>query len=176
MDAGVQDLQGKTERVRPAELLLLLEEFYRDRATLWRGHVASARSVEQYDVNNTYQYVIAREAEHLGWVRDAAADLGGTDAGDEPVVAPSEDEHPSAGGASPAADARRLDGFVETWGPRVASLAHARHRTMLQLILGETAEHARLFRQAGAGQQDLLGRRTGGERTGGRVLPTRWVE
>jgi hypothetical protein len=47
---------------------------------------------------------------------------------------------------------------------------------MLNVILGESLEHKRLFEQAAAGMEDLLGRRTGGvERVGG-VLPTRWLE
>ena len=51
-----------------------------------------------------------------------------------------------------------------------------RPRNMLKVILGESLEHMRLFEQAAAGFEDLLGRRTGGvERVGG-VLPTRWME
>ncbi len=47
---------------------------------------------------------------------------------------------------------------------------------MLELVLGEVAEQARFFHQGAGGRLDLLGRRTGGERVEGRVLPTRWVE
>ena len=47
---------------------------------------------------------------------------------------------------------------------------------MLELMLGETQEQARLFHQAAGGRLDLLGRRTGGDRLAGSVLPTRWVE
>ncbi len=47
---------------------------------------------------------------------------------------------------------------------------------MIELMLGEMLEQARLFHQAAAGRVDLLGRRTGGDRTPGVVLPTRWVE
>jgi hypothetical protein len=47
---------------------------------------------------------------------------------------------------------------------------------MLNVLLGETLEHRRLFEQAAAGSEDVLGRRTdGAERVGG-VLPTRWME
>ena len=38
-------------------------------------HVAAARVVADYDFNNTYQYVIAREDMHLRWLRDAIVDL-----------------------------------------------------------------------------------------------------
>jgi hypothetical protein len=65
---------------------------------------------------------------------------------------------------------------VSGWRGRLAVVKNARHRLMLDLILGETLEQARLFRQAAAGQLDMLGRRTGGERTPGVVLPSRWVE
>jgi hypothetical protein len=66
--------------------------------------------------------------------------------------------------------------FVDNWRPRVAALSHARHRTMLNVILGETLEHKRFFEQAVAGRADLLGRRAEGAGTGGGVLPTRWIE
>jgi hypothetical protein len=73
-------------------------------------------------------------------------------------------------------DARSLGAFVEKWRPRVAQVTHARHRNMLNVILGESMEHKRFFDQAAAGFEDLLGRRTAGaERVGG-VLPTRWLE
>ena len=66
--------------------------------------------------------------------------------------------------------------FVEKWRPRVLAMTHARHRTMLNVILGETVEHERFFDQALAGRQDVLGRRTSGASTGGEVLPVRWIE
>ena len=47
---------------------------------------------------------------------------------------------------------------------------------MLQVILGETLEHLRMFEQALAGRSDVLGRRADGAGTEGAVLPTRWVE
>ena len=56
-------------------------------------------------------------------------------------------------------------------------MANARHRRMLNVILGETLEQKRFFEQALAGRRDLLGRRT--EDVGllvGKVLPTRWIE
>ena len=39
--------------------------------------MAAARLVSDYDFNNTYQYVIAREEMHVSWVRDAVLDVSG---------------------------------------------------------------------------------------------------
>ena len=47
---------------------------------------------------------------------------------------------------------------------------------MLDVILGESREHQRVFEQAAAGEEDVLGRRTGGVPRQGAVLPTRWME
>lgn len=66
--------------------------------------------------------------------------------------------------------------FLDKWRPRVDAMTHARHRMMLNVILGETLEHKRFYEQALSGRADLLGRRADGAGTGGGVLPTRWVE
>src|SRR5262249_43117968 len=58
-------------------LLTLLEEFYREKLAMILRHQAAARSVGQYDANNTYQYIIAREETQLSWVATAIADAGG---------------------------------------------------------------------------------------------------
>jgi hypothetical protein len=55
-------------------------------------------------------------------------------------------------------------------------MTHARDRKMLELVLGEVAEHQRFFAQAAGGRLDLLGRRPEGAGTGGGVLARRWVE
>ena len=55
-------------------------------------------------------------------------------------------------------------------------MTHARHRKMLDVVLGESREHQRFFEQAAAGIEDLLGRRTGGVPRQGSVLPVRWME
>ena len=55
--------------MKPADLLLLLNEIYRDKSALRARHVAGARLVGNYDFNNTYQYVINREDVHLSWLR-----------------------------------------------------------------------------------------------------------
>ena len=75
-----------------------------------------------------------------------------------------------------AADAKFLGAFVARWRERVALVTHARHRTMLNVVLGESLEHQRLFDQAAAGSEDVIGRRTGGVARVGAVLPDRWQE
>ena len=176
MDPRVQDLQGKAERVTPSELLRRLVDAYGEKAALRRRHEAVARVAGQYDVNNTYQYVIAREDQHLSWLATAILDLGGAVSGEAaPLDAPAVKGEAAVRGLV-LEDAQALDGFVTAWRPRVAGITHARHRRMIELMLGEMQEQARLFHQAAAGRVDLLGRRTGGDRTPGVVLPTRWVE
>jgi hypothetical protein len=74
-------------------------------------------------------------------------------------------------------DALEAQAFVDRWRPRVDTMSNARHRKMLNVILGEALEQKRFFEQALAGRHDLLGRRT--EDVGplvGKVLPTRWIE
>jgi hypothetical protein len=173
----VQDLQGKAERVKPGELLNRLVDAFAEKTALRRRHEAVARVAGHYDVNNTYQCVIAREDQHLAWLAAAIRDAGGAvseDASgplDLPAVKRHEALHPVI-----LEDARALDAFVEAWRPRAAGITHARHKRMVEVMLGEMQEHARLFHQAASGREDLIGRRTGGARTAGSVLPTRWVE
>jgi hypothetical protein len=173
----VHHLQGKAELVKPADLLSLLQSFHRDKLALFRGHESGALRVSGYEFNNTYQYVLAREATHLDWLRAAIQDLGGT-----PVetAAAEGGQAPAAGAeaarAAAAEDARRAADFLSTWRPRVDEVTNARHRKMLELVLGEVAEHRRFFEQAAAGRLDLLGRRPGDVGTGGGVLSTRWLE
>jgi len=162
--------------VKATELLDLLTDCYRDKLAMRQRHIAAARLVSDYDFNNTYQYVIAREDLQLNWLRDAVTDMGGQ---------PPEIPEPSLKSSGKAAEMQKSmlqtdrDGaqaFLDKWRPRVASITHARHRTMLNVILGETVEHKRFFEQALAGRSDLLGRRADGAGTGGGVMGTRWVE
>jgi hypothetical protein len=161
--------------VTSTELLALLREFYRDKLAMRQRHVAAARYVGDYDFNNTYQYVINREDAQLTWLRTAIADMGGTpDEMPEPEI--------DASGKRGEVQARvigddrdRARTFVEKWRPRIQALPNARHRSMLQVIIGETLEHQRFFEQALAGRTDLLGRRADGAGTDGLVLPERWV-
>lgn len=176
MDTGLQDLQREAKRVKPTEIRQLLDEFFREKAALRDRHMASARAVGQYDFNNTYQYVIGREEQHLAWVAEAIRQLGG-EATDTPAPpAPPVAKTPDAQRALIAEDARALDEFHARWQQRLAPVSNARHKLLLDLIMGEVLEQARFFHQGAAGQVELLGRRTGGERTEGGVLPTRWVE
>jgi hypothetical protein len=159
-------------------LLALLQDFYRDKLSELLRHEAGARLVGQYDINNTYQYIINREETQLSWVATAILELGGTPAADAP--APPISASTSGKAASAAIieeDARAAQAFVDRWRPRVDPMSNARHRGMLNVILGETLEQKRFFEQALAGDYDLLGRRT--EEVGprvGEVLSTRWRE
>jgi hypothetical protein len=115
-------------------------------------------------------------------VRDAILDVSGETNAAAPLDEVAEPTIQVSGKgleAQAAVIAQDRDGagaFVDKWRPRVATLTHARHRTMLNVILGETMEHKRFFEQAIAGRTDLLGRRPEGAGTGGGVLPTRWIE
>lgn len=159
--------------MKAQDLLDLLGEFHRDKLTMLRRHVAVARHVRDYDFNNTYQYVIAREDMHVTWVRDAILDMSGQlDDVAEPQLQAGKGAEQSLIGQD-RDDAQR---FVDKWQPRVAGMTHARHRTMLGVVIGETLEHKRFFDQATSGRSDLLGRRADGAGTGGGVMPVRWVE
>jgi hypothetical protein len=184
VDPRLHHLQGKAKHVKATELLDFLREFHRDKLTMFLRHQASARHVSDYDFNNTYQYVIAREDMHVSWVRDAILDASGQ-AGQtagglaedavEPVVQLS-GKGVAAESALMAQDRDAAQAFVDKWRPRVAALTHARHRTMLNVIVGETLEHKRFFEQAVAGRKDLLGSRPDGAGTGGGVMSVRWIE
>ena len=62
----------------PAELVTLLQDFYRETSELLLSRQARARSVTSYEANNAYQQVLGRQDVHLRWVSDAITDLGGT--------------------------------------------------------------------------------------------------
>jgi hypothetical protein len=157
-------------------MLELLREFHRDKLALRQRHVAAARHVRDYEINNAYQYVIAREDAQIGWLHDAITDLGGRpDDVPEPEVK-AQGKGEEAQKSILVADRDLARTSVEKWRPRIQALPNARHRTMLNVIIGETLEHQRMFEQALAGRTDVLGRRADGAGTEGEVLPTRWVE
>jgi len=164
------------------ELQQLLTDLAGERVALIERHEADARTVSHYDFNNTYQYVIAREETHLGWLGTALAELGVSlpkASGTLAVPAAgktSKKVEPSAFKAIFEDDSKTLGAFVQKWRPKVEAMTHARHRTMLNVLLGESLEHKRLFDQAAAGFEDLLGKRTGGVARVGGVLPARWME
>jgi hypothetical protein len=159
------------------DLLPLLLAFHREKLTMLLRHEAGAQLVRQYDVNNTYQYIINRDEMQLSWLEKAISELGGT-----PVMVTEPDRRVSGGAADASRhvieeDARDAVAFVDRWNPRVDAMDNARHAKMLRVILGETLEQKRFFEQALAGRTDLLGRR--GEQVGpshGVVLPSRWIE
>ena len=160
-----------------SDLRELLEEFYREKLAMLLRHQAGARLVGQYDVNNTYQYIINREEAHLSWVGKAVEELGGKTAD---AAEPDRSSSRKSGEAARAVfeeDGRDAQAFVERWRPRIDTMVNARHAKMLRLILGEVLEHKRFFEQALAGRTDLLGRRElAVGPVVGEVLPTRWIE
>jgi hypothetical protein len=160
-------------------LLPMLQEFYSDKLSALLLHEAGARLVGQYDINNTYQYIINREETQLTWLRQAIVELGG-DVADSNTAEPLRNAAGSGTARDEAVidqDIRDAQAFVDRWRPRVRALANARHRRMLDVILGETLEQKRFFEQARAGNIDLLGKRTDdvGPRVG-HVRATRWIE
>jgi hypothetical protein len=172
----VHFVQGEAERVKPPDLLALLREFYAEKLGLKRRHEAGAREVGEYDFNNTYQYIIAREEAHLDWLRRGVLALGAS-VPDEVRVPP---VPPGKGRDAQTAiigdDAALIRQFLDRWQARVAQVSDSRQKLMLRVILGEMLEQKRFFDQAGAGRRDLLGRRTSPSEARGSVLPTRWVE
>ena len=168
--------------MKQTELQQLLTDFAAERLALLQRHEAGARVVSHYDFNNAYQYVINREEMQLAWLQSALAELGdalppasATIAVPEVVKTRTKGD-PTAFRGVLEDDTRHLAACVERWRPRVAEMTHARHRIMLDVILGESREHQRVFEQAAAGMEDMLGKRTAGAARQGAVLPTRWME
>ena len=153
----------------------LLQEAFRDRLALLERHVAGATRIADYEFNNTYQYVIGREEIHVQWVRDALLDMGAQVPADAPAI-----DVPAGKGVEGerAILENDLDNgrkFVAKWKPRLAEVRNARHRRMLEVVVGEVTEQTRFFELALAGRDDLLGRRMPGASTGDGVLPVRWM-
>jgi alkylhydroperoxidase family enzyme len=163
--------------VTPAELRTLLLDFYRELRQITLARQTNARSVAAYDANNAYQQVLGRQDTQLQWVSDAIADMNGSDA----IL----DDHRSTESAPAGprsdrsfqqivrADIEAQRGFIDRWRGRIAKVTNARHRRMLELILGEMFEHLRVFEQALSGRTDVLGRHADGKVLGGQVLPAR---
>jgi hypothetical protein len=169
--------------VQQDELGALLTSFAAERLALLQRHEAGARVVSHYDFNNAYQYVIAREETHLSWLESALEERGvsslppaATPLTVPSVPKPGRTVDPSIYHSILEDDAQQLAAFVDRWRKPVASVTHARHRGMLKVILGESVEHQRLFQQAAAGLEDVIGRRTVGAARVGAVLPDRWQE
>ena len=164
------------------ELQQLLTAFAADRVAILERHEAGARVVSHYDFNNTYQYVISREETHLQWLQNALSEFGvGLPRPSSTLAVPElpkfkKGQEATAFRSVLEDDGRQLGSFVDRWKDQVQTMTHARHRKMLDVILGESREHQRFFDQAAAGFEDLLGKRTGGVARQGGVLPVRWME
>ena len=159
------------------DLLPLLQQFHQEKLEMLLRHQAGARLIAQYDVNNTYQYIINRDDVQLSWLETAIVELGGAVRGATGLERTVSGKGPDAARQVLEEDARDSQEFVDRWRPRVAAMANARHGKLLGLVLGETLEQKRFFDQALAGRTDLLGRR--GASLGpshGDVLPSRWIE
>jgi hypothetical protein len=159
------------------DLLPLLQQFHREKLAMLLRHQDGARVIGQYDVNNTYQYIINREEVHLTWLATAISELGGTVADSADPGRTIARKGPDAARRVLEEDLRDSQAFVDRWAPRIEQMTNARHAKMLQLILGEVLEQKRFFEQALAGRTDLLGRRA--DQLGpshGEVLATRWIE
>jgi len=163
--------------VTAAELRTLVDGFYREKQALLLRQAAGAERVSSYDFNNSYQYVVNRAEAQVAWLRSALEDLGlPVPPREGSVTLPQGGRGAAAERAVIEDDARRAHEFVARWTPRVAEVTHARHRRMLEVVLGETIEQARFFDQMLEGRDDLLGRRHANVGTGGGVLAMRWRE
>src|SRR4051812_9246495 len=142
MEPRLHHLQREAGLV--TDVVVLLQEFAREKLAALLQHQVSARHVAQYDVNNTYQYIINREEAQLSWVAKAIEELGGTVPAD-----PSAPTRTPAGKGADAAraaieqDARDADAFVERWRARIDAMPNARHARMLRVVLGEVLEARR---------------------------------
>lgn len=177
MDAGLYHLQGKAKSVNPTELQDVLREFYLDRLALLMQHESAARSVSDYDVNNAYQNIIAREETHVSWLQHALLNVG--------LDIPADPSRPDVKATRKGNDAvleladsdgRSNQQFVTRWRDRIETVTNARHRGMLRVILGEMLEHARLFEQAAGGRTDIIGTHLAINERRGTVMDRRWIE
>ena len=161
----------------PTELQSLIRDFYLERLALLLQHEAAARHVSDYDVNNAYQYVIAREETHVSWLQHALLDLGMQIPADpaRPSLKPSRKGKDAVIELS-GADAEANTRFVDKWRDPVEQVTNARHNGMLRVILGEMLEHARIFEQASQGRTDIIGKSLPIHTRRGEVIGTRWIE
>ena len=168
LDAGVH-LQGKAEGVS-TELQHLIRDFY--------GPPALLRAEEWRHVAPTTPTTPTSTSSAAGDPRVVAAhllDLGApsADPAKPSVAAPGKGD---GWRALAAEDASANQQFVDTWRPRVEAITNARHKGMLKVVLGEMLEHKRLFDQAAAGRDDLIGTHLSINPRAGVVANTRWME
>lgn len=157
-----------------ANLSDLIRDFYLERVALLMRHEDVAQTITDYDANNAYQYIIAREQTHLSWLLHALLDL----------KAPSPADPPRGNALSAkgdawksfcSEDARANQQFVDKWCPKVETVTHARHKGMLKVVLGEMLEHKRLFEQCAAGRHDVIGKSLDINDHSGAVMGVRFV-
>jgi hypothetical protein len=153
----------------------LIRDFYVERVKMLMRHEDVAAVVTDYDINNAYQYIIAREQTHLSWLQHAMLDLGAGLADDPARGAALTGTKGDAVRALSADDAKVNGQFVDSWRAKVDGVTHARHKGMLKVILGETLEHKRLFEQAASGRKDLIGKSLEINDHSGNVMASRWT-
>ena len=173
MDAGLHHLQGQAKFVTPAELLDLLQAFYRETLTIVQARQINARSITDYNANNGYQQVLGRQDVHLRWLSDAIDSLGGAASAPGQAQEDAVTSAPKDVKALVAADEHNHAVFIDQWSARVPHVTNARHRKMLDLILGEMKEHLRVLQQAQAGRGDMLGHQAKGKVERGEVMAAR---
>jgi hypothetical protein len=170
----VHHLQGKAESVSTQPLADLIRDFYLERVAMLMRHEDVAVTVTDYDINNAYQYIIAREQTHLSWLQHALLDLGAESPADPArgaALSAKRDAWKSFAGEDAGGNGR----FVEKWRGRVEEVTNARHKGMLKVILGEMLEHKRLFEQASQGRRDLIGTSLAINDHSGDVMGARFV-
>jgi hypothetical protein len=153
----------------------LIRDFYLERVSLLMRHEDVAQVITDYDINNAYQYIIAREQTHLSWLQHALLDVGASLA-DDPTSTVAVSPVKGDGWKSYCSeDAQANAKFVEKWRPKLDTITNARHKGMLKVILGETLEHKRLFDQAAQGRKDLIGKSLDINDHSGDVMSARFV-
>jgi hypothetical protein len=163
-----------TQRAVDPPLAELIRDLYLERVSLLMRHEDVAQTITDYDINNAYQYIIAREQTHLSWLQHALLDLGATLVNDPArgsTLTAKGDAWKSFASEDAAANAR----FVDKWRDRIEIISNARHKGMLKIILGETLEHKRLFDQAASGNRDLIGKSLDINDHTGDVMANRWT-
>jgi hypothetical protein len=152
----------------------LIRDFYLERVSQLMRHEDVAVTVTDYDINNAYQYIIAREQTHLSWLQHALLDLGAPIPADPArggTLAVKGDAWKGLAGDDASANAK----FVDKWRPQIETITNARHKGMLKVILGEMLEHKRLFDQASQGRRDLIGTSLAINDHSGQVMNVRFV-
>ena len=173
MDAGLHHLQSQAEFVTAAQLLDFLQEFYRETLELVQARQVNARSITDYNANNGYQQVLGRQDVHLRWLSDAIDAVGGAPSSPGLAQEDAVTAAPSDVSALILADERNQRAFLERWIPRIPNVSNARHRKLLELILGEMNEHLRVLEQSREGRIDMLGHQAKGKVERGEVMASR---